>query len=118
MVAVEASSSAHHWGRRLVAMGLDARIIAARLVAPYRLQGKSGHSTVTDLARLRGLCLRPALRALTSLREVSLDASHAIARACGADAYAPQVRDGHSTVTDLARLRGLSTSVPRAQAVW
>ena len=25
---------------------------------------------------------------------------------------------GHSTVTDLAKLRGLSTSVPRAQAVW
>lgn len=24
----------------------------------------------------------------------------------------------YSTVTDLARLRGLSTSVPRAQAVW
>jgi hypothetical protein len=24
----------------------------------------------------------------------------------------------HSTVTDFARLRGLSTSVPRAQAVW
>ena len=27
-------------------------------------------------------------------------------------------RDPHSTVTLLARLRGLSTSVPRAQAVW
>jgi hypothetical protein len=25
---------------------------------------------------------------------------------------------GYSTVTDLARLRGLSTSVPRAHAVW
>jgi len=24
----------------------------------------------------------------------------------------------YSTVTDFARLRGLSTSVPRAQAVW
>ncbi len=31
---------------------------------------------------------------------------------------APQERPGHSTVTLLARLRGLSTSVPRAQAVW
>ncbi len=27
-------------------------------------------------------------------------------------------RPPYSTVTDLARLRGLSTSVPRAQAVW
>ncbi|MEN9864945.1 MAG: hypothetical protein RL748_535 [Pseudomonadota bacterium] len=25
---------------------------------------------------------------------------------------------GYSTVTDLAKLRGLSTSVPRASAVW
>jgi hypothetical protein len=31
---------------------------------------------------------------------------------------APQVRARHSTVTDLARFLGLSTSVPRAQAVW
>ena len=35
-IAMEASSSAHHWARKLIAMGLDARIIAAHLVAPYR----------------------------------------------------------------------------------
>ena len=34
MLAMEASSSAHHWARRLRAMGLDARINAAHLVAP------------------------------------------------------------------------------------
>ncbi|MCM5680891.1 IS110 family transposase, partial [Schlegelella sp. S2-27] len=39
LVAMEASSSAHHWGRRLQAMGLDARIISAQLAAPYRMQG-------------------------------------------------------------------------------
>jgi hypothetical protein len=27
-------------------------------------------------------------------------------------------RSGYSTVTDFARLRGLSTSVPRASAAW
>ncbi len=42
LIAMQASSSAHHWARKLVALGLDARIIAAHLVAPYRLQGKSG----------------------------------------------------------------------------
>jgi transposase len=42
LIAMEASSSAHHWGRKLVALGLNARIIAAHLVAPYQLQGKSG----------------------------------------------------------------------------
>lgn len=39
LVAMEASSSAHHWARKLIAMGLDAGIIAAHLVTPYRLQG-------------------------------------------------------------------------------
>ncbi|MDW5443257.1 IS110 family transposase, partial [Polaromonas sp. SM01] len=42
LLAMEASSSAHHWARKMVALGLDARIIAAHLVAPYRMQGKSG----------------------------------------------------------------------------
>jgi transposase len=60
---MEASSSAHHWARKLVALGLDARIIAAHLVAPYRLQGKGGKNDANDavaiaidplLARLGG----------------------------------------------------------------
>jgi transposase len=34
MIAMQASSSDHHWARKLVALGLDARIIAAHLVAP------------------------------------------------------------------------------------
>ncbi len=50
LVAMEASSSAHHWARKLVALGLDARIIAAQLVTPYRLQGKSGKNDANDAA--------------------------------------------------------------------
>ena len=38
VVAMEASSSAHHWARKLSSLGLDARIIAAHLVKPYRKQ--------------------------------------------------------------------------------
>ena len=34
LIAMEASSSAHHWARKLVALGLDARIIAAQLGSP------------------------------------------------------------------------------------
>jgi transposase len=30
IVAMEASSSAHHWARKLIALGLDARIISAQ----------------------------------------------------------------------------------------
>ena len=36
IVAMEASSSAHHWARKLIGLGLDARIISAQLVSPYR----------------------------------------------------------------------------------
>jgi transposase len=36
VVAMEACSSGHRWARRLRAMGLDARLIAARFVSPYR----------------------------------------------------------------------------------
>ena len=41
IVAMETSSSAHHWARKLIALGLDARILAAQLVSPYRRQGSS-----------------------------------------------------------------------------
>jgi len=59
MVAMEASSSAHHWARRLVALGLDARIIAAHLVVPYRLQGKSGKNDANDAAAICEAASRP-----------------------------------------------------------
>lgn len=46
----------------------------------------------------------------------------ALEAGCGALFFAlrtiTQILRAYSTVTDLARLRGLSTSVPRARAVW
>lgn len=61
MVAMEASSSAHHWARRLTALELDARIIAAHLVAPYRLQGKSGKNDANDAAAICEAASRPQM---------------------------------------------------------
>ena len=61
MLAMEASSSAHHWARRLRAMGLDARIIAAHLVAPYRLQGKTGKNDANDAAAICEAASRPQM---------------------------------------------------------
>jgi transposase len=58
---MEASSSAHHWARKLVALGLDARIIAAQLVAPYRLQGKSGKNDANDAAAICEAAGRPQM---------------------------------------------------------
>jgi transposase len=39
---MEACSGIHYWARKLIAMGLNVKIIAAHLVAPYRMQGKGG----------------------------------------------------------------------------
>lgn len=61
VVAMEASSGAHHWARKLVAFGLDARIIPAHLVAPYRLQGKSGKNDANDAAAICEAAGRPQM---------------------------------------------------------
>jgi transposase len=61
MVAMEASSSAHHWARKLLALGMDARIIAAHLVEPYRLQGKSGKNDANDAAAVCEAASRPQM---------------------------------------------------------
>ncbi len=39
LVAMEACAGAHHWGRKLLALGLDARLISASFVTPYRIEG-------------------------------------------------------------------------------
>jgi transposase len=59
LIAMEASSSAHHWARRLRCIGLDARIIAAHLVSPYRLQGKTGKNDANDAAAVCEAAGRP-----------------------------------------------------------
>lgn len=61
LVAMEASSSAHHWARKLIAMGLDARIIAAHLVTPYRMQGKGGKNDANDAAAICEAASRPRM---------------------------------------------------------
>jgi transposase len=62
VVAMEACSSAHHWARKLRAMGLDARLIAANFVSPYRMEGKSGKNDMTDAAAICEAASRPAMR--------------------------------------------------------
>jgi transposase len=59
---MEASSGAHHWARKLVTLGLDARIIAAHLVSPYRMQGKGGKNDANDAAAICEAASRPMMR--------------------------------------------------------
>jgi len=62
LVAMEACSSAPHWARKLRALGLDARLIPAHLVAPYRMEGKTGKNDATDAAAICEAASRPSMR--------------------------------------------------------
>ena len=62
VVAMEACAGAHHWARKLIAMGLNAKVIAAHLVAPYRLQGKGGKNDANDAAAVCEAASRPNMR--------------------------------------------------------
>jgi transposase len=62
LVAMEACSGAHHWARRLKAMGFDARLIAGHFVGAYRMQGKSGKNDANDAAAICEAAGRPQMR--------------------------------------------------------
>lgn len=62
MVVMEVSSSAHHWARKLLAMGLDARIISAHLASPYRNEGHCGKNDANDAAAICEAASRPHMR--------------------------------------------------------
>jgi transposase len=62
LVAMEACGGAHHWSRKLRAMGLDARLIAGHFVGPYRMQGKSGKNDANDAAAVCEAASRPSMR--------------------------------------------------------
>jgi transposase len=62
VVAMEACSGAHGWARRLRVLGLDARLIAANFVSPYRMEGKTGKNDMTDAAAVCEAASRPTMR--------------------------------------------------------
>jgi transposase len=62
IVAMEACSSAHHWARQLLALGLQPRLIAAHFVTPYRMEGKGGKNDAADAAAVCEAASRPKMR--------------------------------------------------------
>ena len=62
IVAMEASSSAHQWARKLVGLKLDARIISAQLVSPDRSEGATGKNDANDAAAICEAASRPTMR--------------------------------------------------------
>jgi transposase len=87
IVAMEASSSAHHWARKLLALGLDARIIAAQLVSPYRKQGASGKNDANDAAAICEAASRPQMHFIPvkSIEQQSMLCVHRLREGLKAD---------------------------------
>jgi transposase len=62
IVAMEVSSSAHHWARKLTAMGLKPLLMSAQLVKPYRSEGATGKNDANDAAAICEAASRPTMR--------------------------------------------------------
>lgn len=61
-VGVEACSGAHHWARQFQAYGHTVRLIAPKLVTPYRMSGKQGKNDAADAAAICEAVQRPSMR--------------------------------------------------------
>ena len=87
IVAMETSSSAHHWARKLIGLGLDARIIAAQLVSPYRRQGASGKNDANDAAAICEAASRPQMHfvPVKSIEQQSMLCVHRLREGLKAD---------------------------------
>jgi len=61
-IGIEACSGAHHWTRLFRADGHSVRLIAPKLVTPYRMSGKRGKSDAADAAAMCEAASRPNMR--------------------------------------------------------
>jgi transposase len=61
-IGIEACSGAHHWARLFAAHGHTVKLIAPKLVAPYRMSGKRGKNDAADAAAICEAVQRPAMR--------------------------------------------------------
>jgi transposase len=59
MIGIEACAGAHYWGRELVRLGHDARLMAAQFVRPYRKSGKNDANDAEAICEAAG---RPNMR--------------------------------------------------------
>jgi transposase len=84
VVAMEACSGAHHWGRQLQRLGLVVRLIAGQFVAPYRMQGKRGKNDANDAAAICECASRPHMRfvPVKSLEQQAILSVHRLREGC------------------------------------
>lgn len=62
VIGMEACSGAHHWARQFQAHGHTVRLMAPKLVAPYRMSGKLGKNDAADAAAICEAVQRPNMR--------------------------------------------------------
>ncbi len=62
LVGMEACSGAHHWARLFQAHGHTVKLMAPKLVAPYRMSGKRGKNDAADAAAICEAVTRPSMR--------------------------------------------------------
>ena len=51
-IGIEACSGAHHWARQFQAQGHTVRLMAPKLVTPYRMSGKRGKNDAADASAI------------------------------------------------------------------
>ena len=61
-IGMEACSGAHHWARLFIAQGHTVRLMAPKLVSPYRMSGKRGKNDAADAAAICEAVQRPNMR--------------------------------------------------------
>lgn len=62
VIGMEACSGAHHWARLFQAHGHTVRLMAPKLVAPYRMSGKQGKNDAADAMAICEALQRPNMR--------------------------------------------------------
>ncbi len=62
VIGMEACSGAHHWARLFQTHGHTVRLMAPKLVAPYRMSGKQGKNDAADAAAICEAVQRPNMR--------------------------------------------------------
>jgi transposase len=61
-IAMEACTGAHHWARLFAGHGHTIKLMAPKLVAPYRMSGKRGKNDAADAAAICEAVQRPTMR--------------------------------------------------------
>ena len=62
VIGMEACSGAHFWARQFQAHGHTVRLMAPKLVTPYRMTGKRGKNDAADAAAICEAMQRPNMR--------------------------------------------------------